>query len=187
MDLPRLLDAGPDTLRDAVPYLQAPDPMPTLATALDRPGLRIGLAWTGNPAHLDQGRRSLPPGDFAPLAALPGVAWFSLQKLAQGVAAEGLPPGLRAVDLAPHFATFRETAAAVSAMDLVITADTVIVHLAGALGVPAFLMLPAMPDWRWGQTGDTTPWYPTVRLYRQEEPGAWEPVVQRILMDLRGV
>lgn len=187
MDLPRLLEAGPDTLRDAVPYLQAPDPMPTLAAALDRPGLRIGLAWTGNPAHLDQSRRSLPPRAFAPLAGLPGVTWFSLQRFAQGVAVDPLPPDLRAVDLAPHFATFRETAAAVAAMDLVITVDTVIVHLAGALGVPAFLLLPAMPDWRWGQTGDTTPWYPTVRLYRQVEPGAWEPVIQRILADLRGV
>lgn len=187
LDLPRLLAVGPDTLRDAVPYLQAPPAPPALAQALGPGGLRIGLAWTGNPAHQDQSRRSLSPRAFAPLAHLPGVAWFSLQRLARGVEPEPLPPELKAVDLAPHFATFRETAAAVAAMDLIITVDTVIVHLAGALGVPAFLLLPAMPDWRWGQTGDTTPWYPTVRLFRQAEPGAWEPVIQRILADLRGV
>ncbi len=187
LDLPRLLAVGPDTLRDAVPYVQPPPAPPALARALDQQGLRIGLAWTGNPAHQDQARRSLSPRAFAPLAHLPGVAWFSLQRLAPRVDPEALPPELKAVDLAPHFATFRETAAAVAAMDLVITVDTVIVHLAGALGVPAFLLLPAMPDWRWGQTGDTTPWYPTVRLYRQTGPGAWEPVIQRLLADLRGV
>jgi len=115
MDLPRLLDVGPDTLRDAVPYLAAPPGSPSLVQALGGPGLRIGLAWTGNPTHQDQVRRSIPPRAFAPFAELPGVAWFSLQRLARGAERDALPSELRAVDLAPHFTTFRETAAAVAA------------------------------------------------------------------------
>lgn len=186
MDLGRLLAVEPEGLVDRVPYLVPPPLSSDLAVELRGSGLRIGLAWTGNPAHRDQARRSIPTAAFAALAEIPGVTWCSLQRLAPGALSDPLPAALRAVDLSPHFVTFRETAAAVAAMDLVITADTVIAHLAGALGVPTFLLLSTMPDWRWGITGETTPWYPTVRIYRQTELDDWASVVARVVQDLRG-
>lgn len=190
MDLPCILDLAPDTLRDCIPYLALPEgyrPPEVLRAVLEgEPRTRIGLAWTGNPTHKDQARRSIPPSCFAPLAALPGVAWFSVQKFMEGTLPEALPSTLKAVDLGPALATFADTAWALGQLDLLICADVGVAHLAGALGLPVLLLLPSSPDWRWGQEGDTTPWYPTFRIYRQARAGDWDTVIQKVLGDLLG-
>ena len=184
MDLPALFLSTPEDLPNEVPYLDAAGlaPSPALTAALGQgPGLRkVGLVWAGSAQHADDARRSLDPSLLAPLAELPGIRWVSLQ-----VGARALPalPGL--VNLDGLLRDFRDTAWALQACDLLITVDTAVAHLAGALGLPTLLLLPFFPDWRWGMTGQDTPWYPTMRLYRQPAPGAWGPVLDQLLEDLQ--
>ena len=142
--------------------------------------LKIGIAWQGNPAFVDDINRSVPLSAFAGLAALPGVRLISLQVAVglqqlqeAGVAVEQL--GAIDVDGA-----FIDTAAIIDGLDLVITSDTAVAHLAGALGRPVWLALAKVPDWRWGMAGDTTPWYPAMRLFRQTDAGDWNAVFARI-------
>jgi tetratricopeptide (TPR) repeat protein len=137
---------------------------------------RIGIAWAGAAHHGNDRRRSIPLTTLAPLFALPGIDWHSLQKgvpaaqLAQGPHGDGVVPLDPACD-------FAHTAALVDALDAVVTVDTSIAHLAGALGKPVFVLLPFAPDWRWGIAGDRTPWYPSARLFRQPAIGDWRSVV----------
>lgn len=185
MDLPALLDGAPEALAGTIPYLACPasyQPSPELARDLAAgPGLcKVGLVWAGSSQHADDARRSLDPALLAPLAALPGIQWFSLQ-----VGADQLPPLPNLVALGPDLKDFCATAYALERCDLVITVDTSVAHLAGAMGVPVLLLLPFLPDWRWRMTGTDTPWYPTMRLYRQPAPGAWIPVLNKVLEDLK--
>jgi len=185
MDLPALFRSTPGDLPGEVPYLACPAghaPPAALARALEAGAGRrkVGLAWAGSAQHADDARRSLDPALLAPLAALEGVQWFSFQ-----VGPRSLPPLPGLVPLGEHLRDFRDTAFALGACDLLITVDTAVAHLAGALGLPTLLLLPFFPDWRWGRAGEATPWYPTFQLYRQPAPGAWPAVLQRLLDDLR--
>jgi hypothetical protein len=146
--------------------------------------------WAGNPrrgnpaaAAVDR-RRSIALARLAPLAAAGGVTFFSLQTGEAGRAAEAPPPEIRLIDLGVAIADFRDTAAILAGLDLLITVDTASVHLAGALGRPVWLMNRFDTDWRWGAEGTTSPWYPSLAIYRQERPGEWEPVIRRIAADL---
>jgi len=183
LSLPWIFRTTLDTIPYQVPYLRVPPQVPNraaldplLAQAGDR--LRIALTWRGSAAHPRDPERSLPPAALAPLAALPDVAWYSLQR------EEGPEPFPGLIPLGPLLGTFSDTAHALSAMDLLITVDTAAAHLAGALGLPALVLLTHLPDWRWLMDRTDSPWYPTLRLYRQPAPGAWDAVVQRILADL---
>jgi len=167
-----------------IPYLDVPARVPNRQPiagrlAASKGKVRVGLAWAGSPAHKKDRDRSLPPEALAPLGALPGVAWHSFQL---GQAPAPLP-GI--VDLAPLLGNFSDTAYALSGMDLVIAADTALVHLAGALGIPTLVLLPFHPDFRWLLQRDDSPWYPTLRLYRQPQPGDWAAVIARLLADLK--
>jgi hypothetical protein len=149
----------------------------------------VGLVWAGNPrrgnpaaAAVDR-RRSLDLSRLAPLGAVGGATLFSLQT-GEAAGAVSTVPGLRLVDLAGAIADFRDTAAILSELDLLITVDTASVHLAGALGRPVWLMNRFDTDWRWGVEGSASPWYPTLRIYRQERPGAWDRVIERMAADL---
>ncbi|MDE2200349.1 MAG: tetratricopeptide repeat protein [Rhodospirillales bacterium] len=172
MSLPRLLGTRPATIPGAAGYLPCP-------RRRSGPGRRIGLVWAGNPLHSNDARRSVPLAALAPLLAeadlAPGLtrdlSWVSLQHGPRG--AEGAGHGLPAPDL-PDFAA---TAALVAGLDLVIAADTSTAHLAGAMGVPVWLMLPHAPDWRWMTGRADTPWYASMRLFRQPAPGDWNGVV----------
>lgn len=148
-------------------------------------GFRVGVVWAGNPTHQDDKNRSLPLDVLMPLAGIPSVRLYSLQK---GPAADRLrDSGLPLVDLAPKLTNFRETAAAVANLDLVITADTAVAHLAGGMGKPVWVLLPFAPDWRWQLDGSDSPWYPSAHLYRQNSPGEWAEVVRRVAADLAGL
>ena len=184
--LPAVLKVDLATLPAEVPYLGIPALVPNrgaiaeLLTASEG-SLRVGLAWAGSPKHRRDRDRSLPPGLLDRLACLPEVAWHGFQ-----LGASGQPVLPRYTDLAPLLGTFADTAYALAAMDLVISVDTALAHLAGAMGIPTFLLVTYVPDFRWMLQREDSPWYPTLRIYRQERPGDWESVVQRLVGDLAG-
>lgn len=190
LSLPQVLRSTLADLPAEVPYLACPDasmyaPKSSLVEAVRSDGrTRIGLAWHGNPNQKDNRTRSLDPALLAPLATLPGVSWFNLQKYAPGVEPRPLPSAFKAQELDPLLETFADTAYALEHMDLVISVDTAVAHLAGALGRPALVLLSFSPDWRWLMRGEDCPWYPTFRLYRQPCPGDWPSVIQKVLSDL---
>jgi tetratricopeptide (TPR) repeat protein len=143
---------------------------------------KIGLVWAGNPSHLLDRFRSIPLDALRPLASIPGIAWFALQK---GPGAAQLDrnadhfPDWPMEALGPSLNDFDATAAAIAALDIVLTVDTSVAHLAGALGKPVWVMLAEQSDWRWGFAQDSV-WYPTARLFRQTTLGDWSAVVEAI-------
>ncbi|HEV2487718.1 MAG TPA: tetratricopeptide repeat protein [Terracidiphilus sp.] len=150
------------------------------------PGLRVGLAWAGNPRYKADRLRSTNVATLVSLLRTPGFTWISLQK---GEAAGQLPtlPGdVLVLDGSSRDRDLAETAALLATLDLVITTDTCIAHLAGAMGKPAWILLPHLADWRWMQERETTPWYPTARLFRQKAPGDWAELMQRVVEELQG-
>lgn len=165
------------------PYLTAP-PAPDLPLPAGK-RYWVGLVWAGNPAHINDAHRSLAPADLAPLLTRSDIDWCSLQigPRAADLAAARLNAPIR--DLAPLVEDFADVAALLGTCDLVIAVDTAIVHLAGALGLPAWVLLPAIEtDWRWGIGGASSPWYPSLRLFRQAASGDWSPVMAQILAAL---
>jgi hypothetical protein len=142
----------------------------------------VGLVWAGSTVHKHDFLRTLPPEVLAPLAEVAGVDWYSLQVGYEGERPwEGLP------ELGPRLRDFGDTAQVLGALDLLVSVDTSIVHLAGALGRPAWVLLPLVPDWRWGLEGASSPWYPALRLFRQTRYGEWEDVVGRIAESLNAL
>lgn len=194
LSLPLAFKTRLDTIPARVPYLAAqPERIARWAPRLHGlPGLRVGLAWQGNLAveKLIWARgRSIPLAALEPLAQLPGVHLVSLQK---GPGVEQLhngPFAERIIDLGaeldPGPDAFLDTAAVMADLDLVITSDTSIAHLAGALGRPVWVALAASPEWRWGLGRTDTPWYPTMRLFRQTTDGDWKVVVAAIVQALQ--
>ncbi len=184
MSLPWIFRTELSTIPGEGPYLDVPAEVPNQQALLDclvlaQGSTRIGLVWAGSPDHGRDYERSLPAAALAPLADLPGVSWFSFQ-----LGKEETPPLPNLTSLAPMLKNFSDTAYALSGIDLLITVDTSIAHLAGALGIPTLLLLSFQPDFRWLLERDDSPWYPTLRLYRQPTYGDWESVVQRIVTDL---
>ncbi len=145
-----------------------------------RKGLRVGVVWAGNPKHTNDRRRSVQPDSFKPLGAVPGIEWYSLQVGPASADVGKAPPRLNLIDLSPHLTDFAETTAALANLDLLISVDTAPVHLAGALGKPTWVLLPFVPDWRWMRERTDSPWYPSIRLFRQPEIGGWDPVLMRL-------
>ncbi|HTH93709.1 MAG TPA: tetratricopeptide repeat protein [Rhodocyclaceae bacterium] len=185
MMFPYLFGTRPDVVQGEYPYLHADtvDVQRWASIIGDQPGLKIGLVWRGNANFENDADRSIyDTSVFAPLAAIPGVRWFSLQ-LWQGQphAGQDLPP-LPLTDLATQFRDFGDTAAAVANLDLVISIDSAVAHLVGALGKPCWLLLADYKtDGRWLKDIDTTPWYPGVmRLFRQAPGGNWADVMDAV-------
>ena len=185
--LPRLAATRVADLRGGPAYIAA-DPERSAAAArwLDAVappgGLRVGIGWAGRPTHNNDRNRSVPLSVLAPLAAVPGVVFVSLQKGAAAAQAEHWPGSL--IDAQGRIETFEDTAALLEQLDLVIAVDTSLVHLAGAMGRPAWVLVPFAPDWRWLAGRMDTPWYDALTLYRQADAGDWEPVVERMAEDL---
>jgi len=177
MSLPRVFATGPATIPAAGGYLTA-DPVRVAAWWAALPaGRKVGVAWAGNPAHSNDRRRSLPPGALAPLLAARGTSFVSLQPGPRAAEA-----GLPALPL--PLTDYTETAALIANLDLVVTVDTSVAHLAGALGVPCWVLLPFAPDWRWRLGCRDSAWYASVRLFRQPAPGAWHEVVAMVTAEL---
>jgi tetratricopeptide (TPR) repeat protein len=145
---------------------------------------KVGIAWRGDPKNKSDRHRSIPLTWFAPLAGLPGVRLYSLQIGPGREQLAHVPPPCPITDLADRIRDFHDTAAIMSNLDLVITCDSAPAHLAGALGVAVWVGVALVPDWRWMLSRSDSPWYPTLRLYRQSEPGDWDTVFQHIQRDL---
>jgi Flp pilus assembly protein TadD len=186
LDLPHHLGITLSDLPGPVPYVAAP--AARVAEWRDRladlEGKRVGFAWKGRREHGNDRLRSLPVSAVASLLRLPDVSWLSLQKEATGIERATLEANGFLADLAPDLTDMAETAAVVNQLDLVITADTSLAHLAGALGVPVWILLPYAPDWRWLLGRADSPWYPSARLFRQERPGDWAGVIRQVQADL---
>jgi len=145
-------------------------------------GLKVGLVWAGNPRQVSNRSRSLDPAQLAPVLSVPGVSWFGLQK----ESGTGLQPvASQYTDLGAELTDFSETAGALANVDLLITVDTAAAHLAGALARPVWTLLSCPFDYRWLMDHEDSPWYPTMRLFRQRSAGEWSPVVARVERALR--
>ena len=195
LSLPLALNTRLDTIPAQVPYLSAEPQRITHWTQRLRalPGLRVGIAWQGNPVveKLIWARgRSIPLAALEPLAQLPGVRLVSLQKGPGLEQLRDVPFAERIVDLSGELDrgpdAFLDTAAVIAGLDLVISSDTAVAHLAGALGRPVWLMLAASPEWRWGLERSDCPWYPSMRLFRQTADRDWTVVVAAIVEALQG-
>jgi tetratricopeptide (TPR) repeat protein len=147
-------------------------------------GTRIGLAWAGRKSHPLDRMRSCPLAAFAPLAASKNASFYGLQPGAEAEQAADRPPGLLLKDLGGHIHDFEDTAALIANLDLVISVDTAVAHLAGAMGKPVWLLLPHSSDWRWMTDRDDSPWYPTMKLFRQPEPDDWGAVIRSVASSL---
>lgn len=180
MSLPRLLGTERDTIPNSVPYLAADPALREKQRARigDEPGVRVGIAWGGNPLNWRDRERSIPLDAFAALADVPDIRWFSLQ---QGERAnDAAPDALQLVRLGADFTNLDDAAAAICELDLIISVDSSMCHLAGALGKPVWTLVQRRPDWRWLRTGDRTPWYPTMRLFRQPAHGDWTGAIHHV-------
>jgi tetratricopeptide (TPR) repeat protein len=186
LSLPYVLGASLDTLPAHIPYLRAdPALVERWRLRIGRSGLKVGLVWAGNPSQRGDRFRSPRLRAMAPLFAVPGVDFVALQLGAgrEDIAANPLPPNV--VDLGPEIGDFADTAAIMASLDLVVTSCTAPLHLAGALGVPVWGAIPFAPHFFWLLDRSDSPWYPTLRLYRQERPGQdWSGVVGHIAADL---
>jgi tetratricopeptide (TPR) repeat protein len=186
VSLPRAFRTALASIPSGVPYVIArPDRIEAAAGWLAPAGSpRVGVVWSGNPSHPNDRNRSLPVAALASVLTVSGRRWVSLQK--------ELRPGEQeiihaagAVDLSGQLNDFEDTAGAISQLDLVITVDTAVAHLAGAMGVTTWILLPFAPDWRWLLERDDSPWYPTARLFRQSKPGNWDSVLARVAGELK--
>ncbi len=171
MSLPRLLGVELASIPGAGGYLTAPS-----APDVEHPR-GVGIAWAGNPGHSNDRRRSLPAAALASLAAVPGIPWVSLQTGSRGGEAETV---LAVAGDTAAFPDFAATAALVAKLELVVTVDTAVAHLSGAMGKPVWIMLPYAPDWRWMHARADSPWYDSARLFRQPAPGDWDSVTREV-------
>lgn len=186
MSLPHLFGTTLESIPAGVPYLCVPNPWFRLPAVLAAPpGLRVGFTWAGSPTHANDRHRSCHLADLLPLFDLPGVAWYSLQKGPQAAELRTCPMRDRLTDLDVCLRDFADTASAIGQMDLVISVDTAVAHLAGALGKPVWVLLPTSSDWRWLLDRTDSPWYPTMCLFRQRRAGDWAEPVEQMLVALR--
>ena len=190
--LPAILGSELKNLPSTVPYLSA-DPQQVgvwRGRLAELGGFRVGIAWQGTPQYREDHRRSIPLERFSPLAEVEGVTLVSLQKGYGAEQLEAISWRDRVIDLGcmtdAHDAAFLDTAAVMENLDLLIVSDSAVAHLAGALARPVWLALPAVPDWRWLMEVESSPWYPTMTLFRQLQTGDWKGVFERIADRLAG-
>ncbi len=178
ISLPGILGVTLDTIPHQTPYLKAAAGLPVPPAP---PGhLKVGVTWAGNPTHHNDAARSMRLADLAPLLQTPNTTFYSLQ-LAVPTRDQACFRSLSGLlDLRGRKKDFLDTAAVVAEMDLVISVDTSVAHLAGALAKPVWTLLPFTPDWRWFLERTDTPWYPTMRLFRQAQRGEWAPLIRQV-------
>jgi tetratricopeptide (TPR) repeat protein len=186
MSLPAVFHTDLDTIPAKTPYLSSPADSAAHWRERLAPErrLKVGLTWAGNPEQLNDCNRSMPVEALSPLTALDGVALYSLQVGLRAGDLARLPAGA-VVDLSPDLTDFAETAAAIAALDLTITVCTSVSHLVGALGCPGWVLLSTSPDWRWLIDREDSPWYPTLRLFRQRAFRDWTELMSRVADALR--
>ena len=185
LSLPLAFKTDLDTVPARIPYLRAePERVRRWQTRLaQRRSPLIGLAWAGNPFHWQDRHRSIAFNFLAPLLSEP-LSFVSLQKAVPDADAKRMTDLPNLMHLGDEIADFDDTAAIIASLDLVVTIDTAVAHLAGAMGKPTWILLPHAPEWRWMLDREDTPWYPTARLFRQKSRGDWESVIERVRASL---
>src|SRR5579884_2645677 len=184
--LPLAFKTEATTIPADIPYLHARDARlarwrPRLA---ELAGKRVAFAWAGNPRHANDRNRSIDLAQLAPLFAVPGVSFVSIQRELRAGDAARLADEPKVLHLGDALEDMDDTAAVLALCDLLIAVDTSVAHLAGAMGRPLWVLLPFSPDWRWTAQGERTPWYPHARLFRQRAPGDWPDVIARVAQAL---
>ncbi|WP_233238209.1 tetratricopeptide repeat-containing glycosyltransferase family protein [Bordetella sp. LUAb4] len=190
--LPRIFGAGAGPIPLRIPYIKADATRATYwRDRLDQaapaaPRRRVGVVWAGRPEHDNDARRSLTLAQLAPLAAMPNTTLVSLQVGAARDQVQQYRARAPLLDVGGLLTDYAETAAVIAGLDHVVCVDTSVAHLAGAMGVPTSVLLPHAPDWRWMLGRNDSPWYPSLRLYRQVRPCDWSGVVEAVARDLAG-
>lgn len=187
LSVPYLLKMSDDSKFNATAYLRSTPVQRTNARSMHQP--RVGFAWAGSPGHTNDRHRSLPLSQLSSLLDMRAAEWCSLQvgprsaelSQLQRRSAQG---GSNVFDISPSLTSFVDTAQVMQALDYVVTVDTSVAHLAGALGVPTFVLIPFVPDWRWQLAREDSPWYSSVRLIRQPSAGDWGSVIDRVHREL---
>ena len=188
ISFPAVFNTTVDTIPWRGPYIRADarreQDWAKRVAAVGSSARKIGLVWTGNPQNSGNRERSVTLKQLGPMAQVSQTVFFSLQKGAAVVQAADVPPGMDFWDLTEQILDFSDTAALLSQLDLVITVDTSVAHLAGAMGCPVWVLLPFAADWRYHVGRIDNPWYPTMRLFRQESEGDWEPPLRQLQQSL---
>lgn len=185
MDLPYIFKTTLSTIPNQVPYLETDmEAVQQHRKSFESGRLKVGLVWAGNPQHGNDKNRSVTLEGFADILSIPGISFYSLQK---GQAQKQLDQVVmnRPTDMGTGLNNFRDTANVIAALDMVISVDTAVAHLAGAMGKEVWTLLPFAPDWRWMIERCDSPWYPSMRLYRQPKIGDWNSVFEKLTHDLR--
>jgi tetratricopeptide (TPR) repeat protein len=184
MSLPLMFGTTMETIPPMIPLRYGGGGGDLFAASGEGRSLKVGLVWAGNPKHASDLLRSIPLRQFLPLTEVDSVSLISLQK---GPAAVQINEGYLPFTLPDPLASvtdFTQTGAVVAGLDLVITVDTAVAHLAATMGKPVWMLISHLPDWRWGLHSETTPWYPTVRIFRQSYTGGWEELMKRVASEL---
>ena len=181
INLPGILDITLSTIPNRMPYLKVPSggQLPPAPNG----HLRVGLAWAGNPSHHNDAARSIHLEELAPLLRVPGITFYSLQTPVPAHD-KACFQSMSLVDLSGGLKDFLTAAKAVAEMDMIISVDTAVLHLAGALAKPVWALIPSSSDWRWLKERLDSPWYPTMRLFRQPQRGRWQPVIAQVSEEL---
>jgi Glycosyltransferase family 9 (heptosyltransferase) len=188
LSLPRRFATTPATIPDGVPYIVAPaDRIAAWAPRLPADGVRVGLTWSGHADNARDYERSIPFARLAPLIGVPGTRFVSLQKDLRATDADDFHRCGNVIDLSGELRDFADTAAVIAQLDLVITVDTAVAHLAGAMGKPVWVLLPRVPDFRWQLDRTTSPWYPSARLFRKSQVDTWDAVIAGVATELAAV
>jgi hypothetical protein len=202
MSLPALFQTTHETIPTPIRYLFSPakpgnvGALPVIPnldhgweeqipTSLETSKIQIGLHWAGNPNYRADRERSTHLQTFLPLLKIPKIQWISLQKGAPALEIHQIPAEIRPIDACSRDRDLADTAAVIQPLDLILTTDSAVAHLAAAMGKPLWLLLPWQSDWRWMQHRLDTPWYPQVRLFRQSSPHNWPELIRRVSTELQ--
>jgi tetratricopeptide (TPR) repeat protein len=186
MSLPRAFKTRLETIPGTVPYLRIPkENIDHWRWKLGDSRFKVGIAWAGNPSFKNDRDRSITLRNILPVCSIPGAAFFSIQKDLRAGDAEILSANPHIAHLGTELNNFLETAAVMQSLDLIVSSDTSIVNLAGALGRPVWVLLSVNPDWRWLLDRTDSPWYPTARLFRQNKGGDWDSVVAEVRAEMK--
>jgi tetratricopeptide (TPR) repeat protein len=187
LTLPSVFDTSVENIPARIPYISVNSMLVQKwrdKMRHDKSKLKVGLVWHGNPKHKNDRNRSIPFTCFSHLAKFTDITFYSLQKGEASEQTKNLPAGMRLRDLTEEIDDFSDTAALIENLDLTISVDTSVAHLAGALGRPVWTLIPSDPDWRWMLNREDTPWYPAMRLFRQLSPGDWASVIAKVKDEL---
>jgi hypothetical protein len=187
MSLPFTLLTSIETIPAEIPYITADSELISRWRERIQPdhSFKIGVVWSGNPKYKKNRVRSCSLETFSPLAEHNEITFYSLQKGDAAEQAKNPSNNMKLVDLTDEINDFSDTAAFIEHLDFIITVDTAVAHLAGAMGKPVWTLLPFVPDWRWMLDREDSPWYPTMKLFRQTSPGDWDSVIMRIKEELK--